>query len=289
MWIAFGMLFGLLAAPPVDVTRRMQLAPGKVSLNLEKNLILGDPKNAVLPVLKTRLPAMEACLQRVGPALTSGKGPRAMDIRISPQGALEMVRISGSARTNTCLRTALKGVRFPAGRKRMGIVDLAIARPAPLRIAPAVDTLVWTAPGDRLGFTVRAQRVQTPDGRWRLDLEADIRADGLPRGIGAGSLRHNHSYLTRQKRTKNGFSLQTSAGAERCLKPGESATRTSKGVHAIAQGEQYSAQVFILAGDCKTGTGRYEIGTVQLDARNGMPPELRAIPTWSYQLHARHR
>lgn len=274
---------------PLDVTDRMALPPGKVSLDLTQNLILGDPRNAIPTGLDTRLPAIEACLQRLGPQMTTGMGATAVDLKIDATGKQVAATIHGAKpKTQACLDAALKGLTFPAGRARMGVVKLLIPPPALKPIPNTTDALIWTAPGDKMRFMVTVQRVRIADGRWRLAFKGRITADAK-RGVARGSLRHNHSYLQRSGRSKNGFSLQTSAGVDRCLEPGQMETLAADGRHSIAKGEMYSAQVYFLAGDCESGTGRYEVGTVQLDGRTSDPPVLRAIPTWSYRLHARHK
>ena len=286
MWL----LFLLLAPPaPMDVTAHTQAAPGKVSLNLQENLVLGDPTNAVLPALAKRLPAIETCLQRLGPAMLAGTGPTAIDLEIDAGGALTRLSLPHQA-TRACLRTALNGISFGAGRKRMGLVKLTVAEPVLPPIPATVDAVRWTAPGTNLGFTITARRVTLPSGRWRLILDGEIEAKGASRGVGESAIRHSHSFLLASGRSRNGFSLQTSGGkVERCLKPGERVTHTTKSAHTIGPGELYSAQVFMLAGDCETGQGRYEVGVVQLDARGEGAPVLRAMPTWAYRLFNRNR
>lgn len=302
MW----MLIALLAAPPVtpsgappsappsgppfDVTDRMAAPPGKVSLNLTENFILGDPQSQVTEALRAHLGPIEACLQALGPRMVEGTPVGPVDLRISKTGRLESLKVQGGlARTSDCMRRVLAPVQFPFGRTRSGLVELAIARPAPPPIPATVDAIRWTAPGEQLRFAITARRVREPDGRWRLALEGAVTAHGAARGVGTGSLRHTHSLRQADGRSKNGFSLQQSAGVDTCLKAGESTTLTARGVHPVGPGELYSAQVYVLGGDCASGTGRFEIGTVQLDGRAGNPPVLRALPTWSYRLHEQHK
>ncbi|MGK0362694.1 MAG: hypothetical protein ACI9U2_005015 [Bradymonadia bacterium] len=278
----------LNTAPPLDVTAYTQAPPGKVSLNLTENFILGDPMNGVLPRIQPHLPGIEVCLQQLGPALLLGAGASAIDLAIDATGKLSRLSVAHDA-TRICLRKVLNGIDFGIGRKRMGLIKLTVAEPSLPPIPSSATAVRWTAPGKHLGLSVTARRVKLANGRWRLTLEGDIEAQGASRGIGEASVRHNHSFLNASGRTLNGFSLQTSAGVKRCLKPGERVTHVTKSAHTIGPGELYSAQVFFLAGDCATGRGRIEVGVVQLDARGKGAPVLRAMPTWAYRLFKRHR
>lgn len=273
---------------PLDVTRYTQAPPGKVSLNLDENLILGDPMNGVLPRIRPHLPAIEGCLQRMGPALLQGTGANAIDLGIDATGTLSRLSVAHD-QTRICLRKILSKIEFGPGRKRMGLIKLTVAERALPPIPPSVDAVRWTAPGTHLAFTITARRQTLPNGRWRLTLHSDIEAKGAPRGVGELALRHSHSFLKANGRSLNGFGLQTSAGVDRCLQPGERLTQNTKGQHTIGRGEMYSAQVYMLAGDCETGRGRYEVGVVQLDARGKGIPVLRVMPTWAYRLYKRHR
>jgi hypothetical protein len=282
MWL----LIALLGAPPMDVTAHMQAQPKTISLDLKENLLLGDPYGDTHKALGAQLPAIEKCLGALVPAMVEGRGPTSMDLTIDKAGKVERMRVHPTV--DGCLRPILDGIAFKPGRKRFGLIKLRIPQPKLPAVPAGTDAVQWSAKGKDMAFVVTARRVREATGSWRLVLDARITAEA-PRGVAAASVRHNFSLLQASGRAKNGFSLQTSAGVDRCLKPGEVFTQTRKGAHPVAKGEMFSAQVFILAGDCKTGEGRYEIGTVQLDGRSAHPPILRAMPTWAYRVFERHR
>lgn len=282
MWI----LIALLLAPPMDVTAHMQAAPGVISLNLKKNLLLGDTRGTTLTTLAQHLPAIEGCLAKLRPVLMKGMAPTSMNLSLTAAGAVE--RMSVHASVDGCLRPVLDGIRFEAGRKRFGMIKLRVAEAPQAPVPAKTDAVRWAAKGESMDFLTTARRVPDADGAWRLALETRITAHA-PRGVGASTLRHNSSLLLADGRVKNAVSRQTSASVDQCLTPGAVFTQSAQGAHPVQRGEMYSAQVFILAGDCTTGEGRYEIGTVQLDGRRAWPPVLRVMPTWAYQVFSRHR
>jgi hypothetical protein len=262
-----------------DITDEMNQAPS-LSLDLESNRILGDPYNGVLPVMKTRREALDACLVSLT-SIEGGVAPTFITVTITDAGRLEKVNIygSGAEKAEQCLLSVLRGLDFGSGQERWGDVRIVSGAPQHATRDPAADELTWTTEAGGFAFLMAATRKPLEDGRWTLEIRATATALLEQRGVGH-SLRTNTKLVNPDGSSENSFSMQDSTTVTRCLAPGESETfvGTPMGYDALSPGMRFEALAYMLGGDCDTGKGRWAVGTVHLDWTTGERPLLRATP-----------
>ncbi len=268
-----------IRAPVVrDITAEMNQEPA-LTLNLESNLILGDPHNEVLPVMQTRREALDACLV---PLATRDGGviPEMITVTISATGRLTKVNIIGSAESiEQCLFSAMKGLDFGEGSERWGDVKIRNPAPAAMTRDRGADQLTWTFEAGGFSFQMTAVRAPTEDGFWQLEVRATATALEEPRGVGH-TLRTNTKLVHSDGSSENSFSLQDSTPVIRCLQPGESESfvATPLGNSVLEPGMRFEAHAYLLGGDCVAGKGRWVAGTIHLDWNEGDRPLLYVTP-----------